>query len=104
VARIGGDANRERAEFAIVLLRTATGIGLGSLMLRRLIQYARAWGFRELCGRILRENETMLKLCRVMGFTVRPCPDEPGVMLATLALDAPDKPFAPPKKTARILH
>lgn len=103
VARISGDVDRERAEFAIVLLRTATGIGLGSLLLRRLIQCARAWGFRELCGRILRENETMLKLCRAMDFTVRPCPDESGVMLATLALDAPDKPFAPPKKTVRIL-
>ena len=28
----------------------------------------------------------MLKLCRAMGFTVRACPDDPGVMIATLPL------------------
>ncbi len=86
VARIIGDANRERAEFAIVLLREATGIGLGSLLLRRLIQYAQDRGFREIYGEILRENEPMLKLCRALDFTLQPYPGEPGVMIATLAL------------------
>lgn len=89
VARISGDADRERAEFAIVLLREATGIGLGHLLLRRLIQYAHKRGFREIFGEILRENEPMLALCRAMDFTIQPCPDDPGVMVATLALAAP---------------
>ena len=87
VARLVGDANRERAEFAIVLLRDATGMGLGCLLLRRLIDYARTQGIRELYGETLRENEPMLALCRAMGFTVQPCPDDPGVMIATLVLD-----------------
>ena len=86
VARIIGDANRERAEFAIVLLREATGIGLGSLLLRRLIQYAREWGFREIFGEILRENQPMLRLCRAMDFAIQPHPDDSGVVIATLAL------------------
>lgn len=86
VARISGDADRERAEFAIVLLREATGIGLGSLLLRRLIQYARNQGFGELFGVTLRENESMLKLCRAMGFTIKPRQDDPGLMVATLPL------------------
>ncbi len=86
VARISRDPDRERAEFAIILLRDATGIGLGSLLLRRLIDHARTQGIRELFGEILRDNDSMLELCRAMGFTVEVCPEDPGVMIATLPL------------------
>jgi len=86
VARIISDPDRERAEFAIILLREATGIGLGSLLLRRLIDYARDQGLRKLYGEILRENEPMLELCRAMGFAIHACPEDAGVMIATLAL------------------
>lgn len=88
VARIISDSDRDSAEFAIILLRDATGIGLSALLLRRLIQYARNQGIRELVGEILRENDSMLELCRAMSFTVKVCPDDPGVMIATLRLDA----------------
>ena len=86
VARFSHSFDRARAEFAIVLLCDATGIGLGSLLLRRLIDHARGQGIRELFGEVLRDNESMLKLCRAMGFTVRACPDDPGVMIAALPL------------------
>ncbi|CDH43189.1 bifunctional acetate--CoA ligase family protein/GNAT family N-acetyltransferase [Candidatus Contendibacter odensensis] len=86
IARIVGDSDWDRAEFAIVLLREAVGIGLGSLLLRRLIGYARAQGIHELFGEILRENKPMLELCRALGFTVKPCPDDQEVMIATLRL------------------
>lgn len=86
VARLVREPNRERAEFAIILLREATGIGLGSLLLRRLIQYARSQGLQELYGEILQENEAMLELCRAMGFILRTCPEDAGVIIATLAL------------------
>ncbi len=86
VARIISDPDREQAEFAIILLREATGIGLSNLLLRRLIQYACDQGIRELFGEILRENEPMLELCRAMGFTVKVCPEDAGVMIATLRL------------------
>jgi acetyltransferase len=86
VARLMRDPDGERAEFAIVLLRAATGIGLGSLLVRRLIRYAQARGFRTLFGEILRENEAMLKLCRAMGFSIAVCPEDSGVMIATLPL------------------
>lgn len=86
VARLISEPNRQRAEFAIILLQEATGIGLSSLLLRRLIGYARDQGLREIYGEILRENEPMLELCRAMGFTLRVCPEDAGVMIATLAL------------------
>lgn len=86
VARIISDPDRERAEFAILLHHDATGIGLSSLLLRRIIHYARQQGIRELYGEILRENEPMLALCRAMGFALTACPEDAGVMLASLAL------------------
>lgn len=86
VARFVSDPDRERAEFAIILLREATGIGLGSLLLHRLIDCARDQGLREIYGEILRENESMLELCQAMGFTLHVCPEDVGVMIATLAL------------------
>ena len=86
VARIISDPDRERAEFAIILLRDVIGMGLSSLLLRRLIQYARDQGIRELFGEILCENQPMLALCRAMGFTLKSCPEDHGVMIATLAL------------------
>ena len=86
VARFSADPDGDRAEFAIILLRDATGIGLSSLLLRRLIQYARARGFHELYGEILRENEPMLELCRAMGFALKACPEDAEVVIATLPL------------------
>jgi len=86
VVRLSADPDGERAEFAIVLLREATGIGLGSLLLRRLVQHARARGLRELYGEILRENEPMLELCRAMDFAITVCPEDAGVMIAVLPL------------------
>lgn len=86
VARLVSEPNRERAEFAIILLREATGIGLGSFLLHRLIDYAHNQGLRELYGEILQENTPMLELCRAMGFTLHGCPEDAGIIIATLAL------------------
>ena len=86
VARLVRDADGERAEFAIILLHEATGIGLSSLLLRRLIHYARSQNLGELFGEILRENRPMLELCQAMGFQLQRCTEDSGVIIATLAL------------------
>lgn len=86
IARIVGDPDRERAEFAIILVRDAVGMGLSNLLLRRLISHARNQGIRELFGEILADNQPMLTLCRAMGFTIQSCPEDHSVMIATLAL------------------
>ncbi|MDG4552123.1 MAG: GNAT family N-acetyltransferase [Candidatus Contendobacter sp.] len=86
VARLVGDPDREGAEFAIILTQDAVGMGLSSLLLRRLISYARDQGIHELFGEILAENQPMLALCRAMGFTIKSCPEDHGVMIATLRL------------------
>ena len=86
VARLVRDADGERAEFAIILLHEATGMGLSSLLLRRLIHYARSQNLGELFGEILRENRPMLELCQAMGFQLQRCTEDSGVIIATLAL------------------
>lgn len=84
--RITADADNERAEFAIVLKREMTGLGLGPLMMRRIIEYARKRGIREIYGEVLSENIPMLRLCKALGFSTRRMPEDPGVILATLRL------------------
>lgn len=84
--RISADPDNERAEFAILLRRDMTGLGLGPLLMRRIIEYGRRKGLREIYGEVLSENAPMLKLCKVLGFDVRRMPDDPSIMLATLRL------------------
>ena len=42
--------------------------------------------FASYSGKILRENKPMLEWCRVMGFTVKFCLEDHGVMIAKLRL------------------
>jgi acetyltransferase len=86
VVRISTDPDLERAEYAIAVDRTMTGLGLGPMLMRRMIDYAKKRGIRELYGDVLRENEPMLKLNRAMGFTVKTDTDDPNLIHVSLAL------------------
>jgi acetyltransferase len=86
VVRIHADPDLEKAEYAIAVDRTMTGLGLGTRLMRLIIDYARQRGIHELNGEVLKENDRMLKLNRVLGFTVRPEPDDPGMMHVSLIL------------------
>ncbi len=84
--RLMGYCDNECAEFAILLRGDMTGLGLGPMLLRRIIDYGRARGTKEIYGDILSENRPMLSLCRAFGFSIQRMPDDPGVMIATLRL------------------
>jgi acetyltransferase len=86
VVRIIADPDNERAEFAIILRSDMTGLGLGPMLLRRIINYARTRRIGEIFGDVLNENKSMLKLCRLFGFTVKSDRDDPGVMQVSLKL------------------
>ncbi len=86
VVRMTADPDMERAEYAIAVDRSMTGIGLGPMLMRRIINYARSRSIRELYGTVLSENEPMLKLNRAMGFTIRRDPEDPGLMHVSLTL------------------
>ncbi len=63
-----------------------TGLGLGILLMRRIIDYASERGIGEIYGDVLRDNTTMRKLCHVFGFSETFKPDEPGIVRVTLNL------------------
>jgi acetyltransferase len=81
--RLHADANHETAEYAILLRSDLKGLGLGWELMRLMIEWARAEGLATIEGQVLRENTTMLEMCR-LGFSVRGDPDEPDIKVVTL--------------------
>lgn len=69
VVSLSADADNASGEYAVLVRHDMAGMGLGILLMRRIIDYARARGLREIVGDVLRENRTMLKLCKLLGFT-----------------------------------
>jgi len=79
VARCSVDTTG-RAEFAILVSRLLSGQGLGRLMMRRIIDWARRKRVDSIYGLVLRENFPMLELAHELGFHRETLPDEPGVV------------------------
>jgi acetyltransferase len=86
VVNIIADPDNERAEYAIIVRHDMTALGLGTFLMRRIIDYARARGIGEIYGDVLHENRPMLRLCRALGFTETRVTDEPTLVRVTLRL------------------
>jgi acetyltransferase len=86
VVRIIADPDNERAEYAIIVSHTVTGMGLGIVLMKRILDYARNRGIGEIYGDVLTENTTMLKLCSVFGFSQSHLPEEIGIVRVSLRL------------------
>jgi acetyltransferase len=76
VSRLVGDANNERAEYAVMVRSDWKGRGLGYALMGRLIEHARERGLKELFGEVLAENHAMLEMCRGLGFSIESNPDD----------------------------
>ena len=85
VVRFFADPDYEKAEYAVLARSDLKGMGLGWVLMRHLIRYARAEGLKALYGTVLRENATMLRMCEELGYEVKRDPDDP--MLAAVTLD-----------------
>lgn len=72
VARAVIEAGGKRAEFALIVGREIGGFGLGTYLLRRLMEWCRKKGVRVLYGNVMMENHRMLDLARRLGFRVDP--------------------------------
>jgi acetyltransferase len=86
VVRMNAEPDMEKAEYAIALDRAMTGLGLGPMLMRRIIDYAKSRGIKHLYGEVLSDNEPMLKINRALGFTVKRDPDDSGLMHVSLDL------------------
>jgi GNAT superfamily N-acetyltransferase len=86
VGRIYVDETTDSAEFSVLVERDWSRIGLGALLMQRLVDDSRRRKLAELWGYVLQENRPMLDLCKELGFSQRLIPDEPGTALITLKL------------------
>jgi acetyltransferase len=62
---------RDEAEFALLVADSFQSSGLGTELLRRLLDVARAEGIECVFGFVLAQNSLMLKVCRRLGFSVK---------------------------------
>lgn len=69
VGRLVEDPQGDTAEFALMVRTDQQKQGLGQLLLRAVLDYARSRGLREVWGSVARENDRMLDLAHAMGFT-----------------------------------
>jgi RimJ/RimL family protein N-acetyltransferase len=89
VARVSIDEPTREAEFAIVLVGELAGHGLGTYMLRKLIQWCRRKRLTALYGNVLSDNHGMLTVADHLGFRRTTMPQEPGLLRVHLPLTDP---------------
>jgi acetyltransferase len=68
LARLKDEFDEKTAEFAILVRSRLKGHGLGWVLMRRIIDYAKEKGLRRVYGDVLVENTTMLQMCTELGF------------------------------------
>jgi acetyltransferase len=76
VGRIFVDVAANTAEFSVLVEREWTRIGLGALLMQRLVDECRRRGLDEIWGYVLMENRPMLQLCKELGFVATMVPGE----------------------------
>jgi GNAT superfamily N-acetyltransferase len=86
VGRIFVDYAINTAEFSVLMERDWTRIGLGALLMQRLVDESRRRGLSELWGYVLMENRPMLQLCKELGFIAKMLPGEGGTTQISLTL------------------
>ncbi len=86
VVRLHRDPEGTGGEYAVLVRSSLKGRGLGWLLMRRVIEYARAEGLSVIHGQVLAENRTMLAMCAELGFDIADDPTEAGVKIVTLDL------------------
>jgi acetyltransferase len=85
VGRVVADADRETAEYAVLVADPWQGRGLSLLLIDRCIEIARGWGVRRLHADTLPDNRRMIATMRSRGFDVR---HEDDLVVGTLELSA----------------
>ncbi len=99
VVRLHSDADHRTGEYAILLRSDLKGRGLGWELMRLILDWARADGIEVVEGEVLRENRTMLEMCRALGFERQAIPDDPGKTRVRLRLA--EVPTPAPRAPAR---
>ncbi|NUM77406.1 GNAT family N-acetyltransferase [candidate division KSB1 bacterium] len=85
VGRLSKSHGANEAEFAALVSDSYQGQGLGSALMRRLIDIGRAEKFDRISADILPDNDGMQRVCKKLGMQLRFDPEE-GVIRATMDL------------------
>jgi acetyltransferase len=72
-------------EFAVLVGDDVQGQGLGTELVRRLVEVGRDEKLEKIIGDVLQDNVVMRRVCEKLGFTMTGEPDEQ-VMKAVLTL------------------
>jgi len=86
VGRLAKAPDANEAEFALLISDVFQHHGLGTELLRRLLEIAKAENLARVTADILPDNEHMLHLCKQLGFRLRYSTEE-HVMKAEFPLD-----------------
>lgn len=76
VARLIKAHGLDEAEFAILIADAWQGMGLGTALLKLLVEVGREEKLRRITGQVLAENTTMLEMSRNIGFDLQWRPEE----------------------------
>ena len=68
LVRLKDELDERTAEFAVLVRSRLKGHGLGWLLMRRVIDYAKEKGLRRVYGDVLAENSAMLQMAEELGF------------------------------------
>ena len=86
VIRLHIAANYETGEYAVLVRSDLQGRGLGWKLMELMIRYARSEGLKCVEGQILRQNVTMLQMCREFGFEIAEDAQDRSICVAKLRL------------------
>ena len=84
VGRLHANANYDTAEYAVLVRSDMKGHGLGWLLMQTMIDYAGAEGLQMIEGQVLRDNTTMLTMCRELGFEISADPHDADLCVVKL--------------------
>jgi acetyltransferase len=84
VVRLHANANYDAGEYAVLVRSDMKGHGLGWLLMQTMIDYAGAEGLQVIEGQVLRDNTTMLTMCRELGFEISADPHDADLCVVKL--------------------
>jgi acetyltransferase len=87
VVRLHDDPDGAMAEFAILVRSRLKGHGLGWVLMRHMMGYAKAKGLKTVYGDVLAENTSMLTMSAELGFHITDDAAERGVRRVELPVD-----------------
>jgi acetyltransferase len=86
VVRLHLDPDLKGGEYAVIVRSALKGHGLGWLLMRRMIDYAKSIGLSTIHGQVLTENTTMLRMCMDLGFHISDDANTRDIKVVTLTL------------------